>query len=227
MPLTTRRATLAVARLTWRECLGSPGMRLTLGLLLAAAVSLVASSPWWATGGLAPLAAALAAPAFLLVVLMSFSTGPLSRDLANGTATSLVVSAVDGRQIVTGTALALSSLAVALGLATAAGVLAVLGTWAALPLAAWLTVVVLGPLVAYALATLTAALAYWRGTDVAMVAPWATTLLLGAALGLLALLAGMDPLGWGPAALLAVTASCLALGTLAALQPAARTVQAA
>ena len=86
----------------------------------------------------------------------------------------------------------------------------------------WIATLALSPLVAVALSTLSIAVALWKGTDAALIAPWGVTMAVGTALVLLVALGDMEPEGWGTAAVVAVAAVCVTLAAIAALQQSAR-----
>lgn len=220
----TRQAggTAAIARITLRECVGSPGMLLTIALIVVAGIAVSVTAPLWLDGSGAILLAVMAPLVCTLVVLMSFVTGPLSRDLANGTTMSLLASPVTVPQILTGTAAALALLALPPALLTVLGVFAMTGAWTMTTAAMWIATLVCSPLAAVALSTVSVAVALWKGTDAALIAPWAVTLGIGAALVLLIALGDMEPQGWGTAAVVAVAAVSVTLAAIAALQQSAR-----
>lgn len=220
----TRRTagTATIARITLRECAGSTGMLLTIALVFATGIAVSATAPFWLDGSGAVLIAVTAPLASTLIVLMSFVTGPLSRDLANGTTATLIASAVTGPQIIGGTAVALAVLALPPALLTALGVFATTGAWTMTTVAVWIATLALSPLVAVALSTLSIAVALWKGTDAALIAPWGVTMAVGTALVLLVALGDMEPEGWGTAAVVAVAAVCVTLAAIAALQQSAR-----
>lgn len=214
--------TTTILRITLRECLGSTGMLLTMALVVVTGIAVSLSAPWWLDGSGAMLVAVMAPLVSTLVVLMSFVTGPLSRDLANGTTVTLIASAVTAPQIVAGTAAALATLALPPALLTTLGVFATTGTWTETSVALWITTLVFSPVTAIALSTVSVAVALWKGTDAALIAPWGVTMVVGAALVLLVALGDTEPTSWGTAAVIAVAALSVTLAAIAALAQTAR-----
>lgn len=213
-----------VMRLTLLECLGSAGMRTTLVLLITAMIAGPVTAPLWldpANVGLVAVAATLVST---LIVLMSFIVGPLSRDLANGTTMTLVASAVTPTQIILGTAAALEALALPPALVAAAGMFTTTTAWTTLTIPVAVTAIVLSPLTALALAVLSIALALWKGTDTALIAPWAVIMIAGATLVFLIALNDMNPLGWGTATVIGIAAICTILLSVAIVQTTDRVV---
>lgn len=224
MPVTAPSRIAQVMRLTLLECFGSTGMLTTLALLVATMIAGPVTAPFWLDGAGPGLAAAAATLVSTLVVLMSFTVGPLSRDFANGTTMVLVASAVTPAQIIIGTAAALELLALPPALLAAVGMLATTGAWATLTIPIVVTAVLLSPLTAAALAILSIALALWKGSDTALIAPWTVIMSVGATLVFLVTLNDMDPLGWGTAAVFGVAAICTTLLSIAIVQTTARSV---
>ena len=223
MPMTRPTSgTATVARITLRECLGSTGMLLTIALVVIMGIAVTVTAPLWQGGSGAILLAVMAPLATMLIVLMSFVTGPLARDLANGTTVTLIASAVTAPQIISGTSAALSILALPPALLTALGVFATTGTWSMTTVAMWTATLVFSPVTAVAFSTMSIAVALWKGTDAALIAPWGVTMAVGAALVLLVTLGGTEPQGWGTAAVAAVAAVSVTLAAIAALQQSTR-----
>lgn len=219
MPMTPRRNTVravrAVTRIVLHECLGSPGMRLTVILLLVAGIAAAILAPLWLDPAGAVLAAALAPQIAALVILMSFVTGPMARDLAAGTTLALRVTAVTTRQIAHGTAAALTIVTLPIALLTAGIALASTGSWPSLP--GWLAIVLLSPALAATLILITVAIALRGALDQALIVPWIATMLVGTTIVLLAALADMPADGWGTATIIAVAAVCGGLAVIAVL----------
>lgn len=222
MPMIKRSGTTTVARITLKECAGSNGMLLTLALVIVTGITVSATAPLWLDPSGAVLVALIAPLASTLIVLMSFVTGPFSRDLSNGTTVALMASAVTGPQVVVGTASALAALALPPALLTVLGVFATTGAWSMASFPVWIGTLLLSPLTAAALSALTIAIALWKGTDAALIAPWGVTMVVGATLVLLVALGDTRPEGWGAAAVVAVAAVSVTLAAVAAVQQSAR-----
>ncbi len=190
-----------VARTVLAECWRSPGMRTVLVVLLATSVGGVGVLVLYPGKPAAALTALLAMLICMLLLLMSFVTGPLTRDLANGTTQTLLASALRGDQIILGYAVAMSVLATVPGYIIAIGAMAVTNQWDVLGL---LSALVVAPALSFAVAVLTFAAALWKGTDVALVAPWVVTLSVGGAFTLMATLGDIPVFGWQISAVFAV-----------------------
>jgi ABC-2 type transport system permease protein len=210
--------TRVVARRTFTEFARTRGVRLTALLLVLAAVGVTL---WAATSGREPadrkVVDTVAVLAGLLPPLLStllYVGSSLTRDLANGTLASLLATAVDPREAVRGTALAVYLPGLPLMLIAPVAVEAAAGHRAVtVPLV--LAALGLTPALGWMLTTLTIRLAVIQGPETALVPLWliAILVLMGVPVG--SLLGGFDVASWAVLALYTVGAACLALAVWA------------
>jgi hypothetical protein len=214
-PVDAAPHTGVVARRTLTEIARTPSMRLTALVLVLAAAGLTL---WAATTGhdaahrtfddtLAVLVGLLPPLLGTLLYVGSF----LTRDLANGTLTSLLATAVDPRDAVNGTALAVYLPGLPLMTGVPIAVEAAGGHVGTVTVPLVITALILTPAMGWMLTALTIRLAVIHGPETALVPLWlvAVLVLMGVPVGVL--LGGLDVASWAFLALYAVVAACLAL----------------
>lgn len=216
------RAAAAVRRRTVTEIARNAGLRWTGGVVLAAAAACVVwvglARPDGGTEVDVLVAVVGLVPPLLLT--LAYVGGPMTRDLANGTVAAVLATAVRPRELVRGASGAVLEASIPLALAVPVALMLVGGGVPGLPLV--LSGLVLTPLSAAGIVTLTVALALARGVEAAMVPAWLLSLvvLMGVPVG--ALLDVLDVTGWPYLLLGAVGAACVwlaAWATVAGLAP--------
>jgi hypothetical protein len=135
----------------------------------------------------------------------------LTRDLATGTLTSLIATAVDPREAVRGTALAVFLPGLPLVVAVPIAIEAASGQARAATAPLVVCALVLTPVLGWALTALTVGLAVARGPEAALVPTWLVGILVLMGVPVGSLLGGFDVASWGFLALYAVCAAFLGL----------------
>lgn len=174
----------------------------------------------WATEDSATIIVLLAPLIVTLFLLMSYVSGPLTRDMASGTTLTLRASAVSTSAVVLGISAALILIAALPTLVLMVGTIMISGVYTHICVPFILTALIAAPLTAISCTTVTIGMALWRGANMALVVPWITTMLLGATLLVLSMLAEMPTTSVGSLAIVwavSLTMALLAVATLTAL----------
>jgi hypothetical protein len=171
--------TSVVRRRTTSELMSQPVVRWSGAALFALAIAavLLVAFRWQAQTDLvnALIAVVGLIPPFLATLL--FVGGPLTRDLVNGTVTSLMATPTSPTELTRGTTLALVQLTWPLTLLTPIALAVAHGGLGATPPPLTVVALVLTPALGWGTAWLTVALAFTRGVETALAATWMVGLL--------------------------------------------------
>jgi len=214
-PRTGSSRTGVVARRTLAEIVRSQSMRLTALLLVlgAAGITLWAGTNWRDASDrtLVDTIAVVIGMVPALFGMLLYVGSSMTRDLATGTLTSLLATAVGPREAVRGTALAVYLPGLPLAVAVPVAIEVASGHARTVTSPLVVCALVLTPVVGWALTVLTVGLAVSRGPETALVPTWLVGMLVLMGVPVGSLLGGFDVASWAFLALYAVAAACLGL----------------